>query len=82
MKDPHLEAFLGRRIVGAVFKEARERHAEPSGQLFLILDDGTYREVFAPSGGLKVSSIRPGGAAEARAYLEGTHEILYEAHLT
>ena len=35
MKDPHLEAFLGRRIIGAVFKEARKAHAQPSGQLVL-----------------------------------------------
>ena len=53
-----------------------------AGSWFLILDDGTYREVFSGSDGLRVSSVRPGGAVEARACCEDTHEILYEAHVT
>lgn len=82
MKDPNLESLLGRRIIGAIVKEPSRPNAEPSGQLFLILDDGTYAEVFAPRGGLYFSMAWPGGAEEARGYMAASHKIIREAHLS
>ena len=80
MKDPNLESLIGRRIVGAIVKEARQAGSQPSAQRFLILDDGTYCEVFTPTGRLFFSMAWPGAASHARSYMEATMETVYEAY--
>ena len=72
--------LLGRRITGAMVKEARQVGSQPSAQLFFILDDGTYCEVFAPRGRLFFSMAWPGGAPLARAYMDAIMETVYEAY--
>jgi hypothetical protein len=81
MSEPDLESLLGRRITGAIVKERRQSDSQPSAQLFLILDDGTYAEVYAPVGGLCFSMPWEGTAARARAYMDATMKTVREAYL-
>jgi hypothetical protein len=81
MNDPGLESLLGRRITGAIIKKARQVGSNPSAQLFLILDDGTYAEVYAHVGGLVFSLPYPGGAPEVRKYMDVSMETVREAYL-
>lgn len=75
MSKPDLKLLLGRRIVGVILKEGER----PDSQLFLVLDDGTYTEVYSDWLGLSLGW--PGGAERARAYMASTHVVIREAHL-
>jgi hypothetical protein len=79
MNDPNLESLVGRRIIGAILKEARQVGSNPSAQVFLILDDGTYAEVYAHVGGLCCSMAWPAGAAQARKHMDDRMDTVYEA---
>jgi hypothetical protein len=75
MSKPDLKLLLGRRIVGAILKKGEG----PGRQLFLVLDDGTYTEVYSDWLGVSVGWL--GGVDKARAYMASTHKITHEAHL-
>jgi len=62
MNDPNLKSVVGRRSIGAIVKRHREGSIQPVMQLFLILDDGTYSEVYSRTGGMGLSMQWPGGA--------------------
>jgi hypothetical protein len=78
MKTGGLHAMLGKTVTGVIVKRARTNGLPPS-QVFLILSDGTYLELwgdFNAAGGLD-----SGGVENARGYMAEATEIVFEAHL-
>jgi hypothetical protein len=78
MRTAGLRAMLGKTVTGVIVKRTRTNSLPPS-QVFLILSDGTYLELWGDiyaAGGLD-----PGGVENARHYMAEATEIVFEAHL-
>lgn len=73
------KALVGKRIAGVVrTRKIRERDA-PSEQLFLLFDDDSYFEIYAPFDSFCLAGgIDSGGRDVVHRYVSGSHEVFDE----
>lgn len=71
-----ITTLFGKRVVGAVYKEAKRGH-RPMSQIFLLLDDGNHFEFYAPESEIVASGVKMGGLEQVLNYMESTMETKY-----